>query len=62
MPDDVKNALLMMYSDQILEIVDNRDEFPRGDLQGAIEAIVLTLLNGNHKPALEKLLKINHRQ
>jgi hypothetical protein len=32
------------YSDKILDIIDNRDEFTRGDLQGAIEAIVLTII------------------
>lgn len=31
-------------SDKILEIVDNRDEFPRGYLQGAIEAQVMTAM------------------
>ena len=58
MPKDVKNALLTMYSSQILEIIDNRDEFPRSDLQGAVEAIVSVLLNGNHKPMLEKISKM----
>lgn len=58
MPADVKNALLMTYSDRFLDIIDNRDEFPRGDLQGAVEAIVLELLNGNHKPMVEKIINI----
>jgi hypothetical protein len=58
MPNDVKNALVMMYSDRILEIIDNRDEFTRGDLQGQLEAIVLNLLNGNHQDMMEKILKM----
>jgi hypothetical protein len=58
MPNDVKNALVMMYSDRILEIIDNRDEFTRGDLQGQLEAIVLNLLNGNHQDMMEKILQM----
>jgi hypothetical protein len=58
MPDDVKNALLIMYSNEILDLMDERDEFTRGDLQGVVEAIVLNLLNGNHKSRLEKILKM----
>ena len=36
--------IVLKYSDKILDIVDNRGEFTRGDLQGAIEAIVLTII------------------
>jgi len=35
---------VMKYSDDILEIVDNQEEFTRGDLQGAIEAVVMNIL------------------
>jgi hypothetical protein len=37
--------LVSKYEDEILEVVDNQDEFTRSDLQGAIEAIVLKILN-----------------
>ena len=37
--------LVQKYSDEILEVVDCRDDFTRGDLQGAIEAIVLNILS-----------------
>lgn len=37
--------LMLKYSDDILEVADNRDNFTRGDFQGAIEAIVLNILN-----------------
>ena len=37
--------LMLKYSDRILEVIDQRDDFTRGDLQGAIEAIVLEILN-----------------
>ena len=41
-----KNTLLMQkYSEEILELIDCRDDFTRGDLQGAIEAIVLNILS-----------------
>ena len=56
MPDDVKNALTLMYSSQFLDIVDQRDELTRGDLQGAIEAIVRTLIGGDHSAMYKKLL------
>lgn len=39
--------LVNKYSDEILEIVDNRDEFTRSDLQGIIDAIVLKILKEN---------------
>ena len=41
-----ENTLLMQkYSEEILEVIDCRDDFARGDLQGAIEAIVLNILS-----------------
>lgn len=58
MQEDVKVALLMMYSGQIMNLVDNKDEMTHGDLEGGIEAVVLTLLNGNHNQMLEKILKM----
>ena len=33
------------YSDKILEIIDNKDELTRGDLQGAIEAVVMNIIS-----------------
>jgi len=57
MPDDVKNALLMTYANEILELVDYRDEMTRSDLQGAIEAVIRNLLNGNHNAKLEKIVR-----
>jgi hypothetical protein len=38
--------LMLKYSDEILEVIDNREDMTRGDLQGAIEAIVLGILSG----------------
>jgi hypothetical protein len=35
---------IMKYSNKILEIVDNRAEFTRGDFQGAIEADVTNII------------------
>jgi len=37
--------LIRKYSDDILNIVDNQDEFTRSDLQGAIDAIVINILH-----------------
>jgi hypothetical protein len=35
----------MKYSDEILAVIDHRDEYTCGDLQGRIEAIALSNLN-----------------
>jgi hypothetical protein len=41
-----ENTLLMLkYSDKILAIFDRHEEMTRSDLQGAIEAAVLSILN-----------------
>ena len=40
----------MAYCDELLEIIDNQDEFTRSDLQGAVQAIV-------HKIILETKAK-----
>jgi len=37
--------LMLKHSDKILEVFDNLEEMSRGDLQGAIEAIVLNILS-----------------
>lgn len=36
---------IMKYSDKIMEIIDNQENFTRGDLQGAIEAQVMMIIN-----------------
>lgn len=54
MPNDAEAVLLNFYSSKILEIFDSREEFTRGDLQGAIEAIVLALLRGDHHPIIKQ--------
>jgi hypothetical protein len=36
--------LMLKYSSRILEVIDNREQYTRGDLQGSIEAIVLNIL------------------
>ena len=42
---DTKIMLMLKYSDEILNIIDNIDDFSRGDLQGAIEAQLSMLIN-----------------
>jgi len=37
---DPKMKIIMRYSDEILELVDNQDDYTRSDLQGRSEAIV----------------------
>ena len=35
---------IIEYSSEILEVIDNVDQFTRSDLQGVIEAIVLKII------------------
>jgi hypothetical protein len=44
MISDETTLLMLKHSDKILEVFDSREEMTRGDLQGAIEAIVLNIL------------------
>jgi len=37
--------LINELSDDILEVIDNQDEFTRSDLQGIVQAIVVNILN-----------------
>jgi hypothetical protein len=37
--------LINKYSEDILMLVDNQDNFTRSDLQGAVDAIVISTLN-----------------
>lgn len=37
--------LINKLSDNILEVIDNQDDFTRSDLQGVIQAIVVNILN-----------------
>jgi hypothetical protein len=34
------------YENEILELIDNRDEYTRSDLQGIVMALVLRIRNG----------------
>lgn len=36
--------LINQYTDEILEIMDNQDEFTRSDLQGIVDALVMKIL------------------
>lgn len=42
------DLILMDISNELLDIVDNKDEFSRGDLQGCIEGQVMRALNFNN--------------
>ena len=52
----IKMQLMLEASDKILEIVDNADEFTRGDLQGAIEAQMMILIATTKKLVEENKL------
>jgi hypothetical protein len=41
---DKETELVFKYEDELLNIIDNRDLFSRGDLQGAIEAQLRLLI------------------
>lgn len=36
--------IVMKYSNRILEIIDERDQYTRGDLQGVVEAVVIRII------------------
>ena len=40
------------FEDAILDLIDNRDDYTRSDLQGAVSAIVLRI-QGSYKPLIE---------
>jgi hypothetical protein len=35
------------YENEILEVIDNKDDYTRSDLQGRISAIVLNIMRGH---------------
>ena len=43
---DTNNMLLVVqYESRILELIDDQDKFTRSDLQGAVQAVVMNILN-----------------
>lgn len=44
MPEE-KLRLVMQYSSDLLEVIEHSDEFTQSDLQGAVQAIVMRILN-----------------
>ena len=43
---DTNNVMLIsQYEDRILELIENQDKFTRSDLQGAVGAVVINILN-----------------
>jgi len=42
---DEKMLLMFEAENEILDIIDNADKFTRGDLQGALEAQLMILIN-----------------
>ena len=43
---DFKNMkLINEFENSILELIDNQDEFTRGDLQGIVSVLVIKILN-----------------
>ncbi len=45
MTDKATRQLIMKISDEILDLVDNAQDMPRGDVQGASEAIAMKVVN-----------------
>ena len=43
------NKKEMRYIDEILELIDNRDEFTRSDLQGIVGALVKKIIEEQRK-------------
>lgn len=45
MPTIEEIRLLNEFENEILEVIDNQDEYTRSDLQGRVGAIVMNILN-----------------
>lgn len=43
-PETLKKS--MQYADEILDLIDHRDEMTRSDLQGAVSALVQKIMQG----------------
>ncbi len=48
--------LISQYEDRILELIDNQDKFTRSDLQGAVGAVIINILNTGIKMGQEVML------
>ncbi len=46
--------LINEFENAILELIDNQEKFTRSDLQGAVEALVIKILNKGISLAQEK--------
>lgn len=47
------------YSNEILELIDNREDFARGDLQGVVEALVRRIARDRDLLTFEERLSIS---
>jgi hypothetical protein len=45
MVSNEKILLINKYANEILEVIDNQDDYTRSDLQGRVDAIVMNILN-----------------
>lgn len=41
--------LTSQYEDEILELIDNQDEFTRSDLQGVVTVLVQKIMRAGHE-------------
>jgi len=51
---------VLQYSSEVLDIIDNQDDFDRSDLQGAVEALVYKIMKKSREKTImefEELLK-----
>lgn len=39
--------LISKFEDQILELIDNQEDYTRSDLQGVVQAIVMNIIREN---------------
>jgi hypothetical protein len=53
MPTPQEMKIREEFDNEILELIDNQDDYPRGDLQGVVSGIVMRLLIEGRK--LERL-------
>jgi hypothetical protein len=46
MPDKETMRKVWGYENEILDLIDNRDDFTRSDLQGLVQALVMKIMAG----------------
>ncbi len=53
----INTLLTSKYESEILELIDNQDEYTRSDLQGIVTALVNRIMNEGFKIMIENIIQ-----